>query len=129
MIGVEIDFGVQDSLVASETYEKVFGAVAVEKTAMVKGSNEVIFTILGSRFRMQDENPEYNLVAPKPEQPNSFWFNLIVENIQIYFDKARSAGFVTLQPIAELKEYGVKNCIQKDPWGYIWMFHQYNKMD
>jgi hypothetical protein len=44
---------------------------------------------------------------------------LYVENINDIFEKAETAGFVTLLPITELKELGLKHSMQKDPWGYI----------
>ena len=41
MTGFELDFVVSDSLGAFETYHKVFGAEAVEKTAYERGRNEM----------------------------------------------------------------------------------------
>ena len=123
MNNVEFDFVVSDALAAFETYQKVFNAETIQKTSLERGSNEVIFTIFGTRFHILDENPDYYLIAPKEDHINTSWFNLTVENIQEVFDKAEAAGFTTIQPITEIKELGLKNSIQKDPWGYIWMLH------
>ena len=128
MTGVEVDFVVRDSLEAFEVYNKVFGAEAVEKTAYDRGLNEVVFTIFGARFHMLDENPDHHLVAPKEGQGGSVWFNLMVEDIQAVYDKARDAGFVSIQPITEMGDFGVKNSMQKDPFGYVWMLHQVDKV-
>jgi uncharacterized glyoxalase superfamily protein PhnB len=128
MTGFEVDFVVPDVLEAFETYRRVFGAEAVEKTAFDLGSNEVVFTILETyRFHMLDENPKYGLVAPKEGQGGFVWFNLIVENIQNVFDKAEAAGFAVIQPVQELADFGVRNSMQKDPWGYVWMLHQVDR--
>lgn len=126
MTGVEIDFVVDDSLAAFETYRTVFGAVALEKTAYEKGLNEVVFTIFDSRFHMLDENPEYQLFAPGKGQC-SVWFNLVVEDIQAVYDRAAAAGFAEIQPVTEYQELGMRNAMQKDPFGYIWMLHQIDK--
>ena len=128
MTAVEIDFVVSDALAAFEIYREVFGAEVVEKTAYERGLNEVVFTIFGTRFHMLDENPEHQLVAPKEGQNSSVWFNLVVEDIQDVFDKARAAGFAEIQPVTDVKDFGVKNSMQKDPFGYVWMLHQIDKI-
>lgn len=119
----ELCFCLPDTLMAFETYHNVFGADAVNKTAHDKGLNEVVFTISGFRFHMLDENHDYGLFAPKEGQ-GSFWFNLVVENIEEVFEKAELAGFTPIMPIQELKEHGLKTSMQKDPWGYVWQLHQ-----
>jgi PhnB protein len=93
MTGFEVDSVVPDTLTAFAVYHSVFGAEAAEKTACDKGLNEVAFTVFGNRFHMLDKNPRYGLAAP-------------------------SAGFTVIQPIQELKDFGVKNAIQKDRRGY-----------
>ncbi len=122
--GVEIDMIVEDSLAAFSTYEKVFKAEKIEGTNYEKGLNEVIFIMLNTRFHLLDENPEYDLYAPKKENPNTMWCNLLIEDIEETFKIAEGEGFQTIQPIAELKEFGVKNAVIVDPFGYSWMLHQ-----
>jgi uncharacterized glyoxalase superfamily protein PhnB len=128
MACVEIDFVVPDALAAFETYSRVFGAEAVEKTSLERGFNEVIFTILGTRFHMLDENPAVFLVAPKEGQGGFLWFNLVVDDINAVFEKATGAGFTTILEIQEVPlsslPFGSKTSMQKDPWGYIWQLHQ-----
>jgi uncharacterized glyoxalase superfamily protein PhnB len=124
MAGVELDFVVYDTLKAFETYHKVFGAEAVKKTSNDRGANEVIFTIFGTRFHMLDENPEYQLIAPKEGQAVYFWFNLYVDDIKEVYDKAEAAGFTTIMPLQEVMEHGLKTSMQKDPWGHVWQLHQ-----
>jgi PhnB protein len=129
MTGFEVNFVVPDVLAAFETSCKVFGVEAVEKTAFGTGSNEVVFTLFHNhRFHMLDENPAYGLVAPKEGQGGFIRFNLVVEDSKEVFDKAEVAGFTTVQPIQELPDFGVKNSMQKDPWGYGWMLHQVDRV-
>jgi uncharacterized glyoxalase superfamily protein PhnB len=128
MTGVEIDFVVPDVLVAFETYRMVFGAEAMEKSSLEKGCNEVVFTVLGTRFHILDENPEAFLVAPKEVQGGFLWFNMVVDDIQAVFERASAAGFSTILEIQEVSmsslPAGSKTAMQKDPWGYIWQLHQ-----
>ncbi|MDL2261530.1 VOC family protein [Methanimicrococcus sp. OttesenSCG-928-J09] len=124
MIGVEIDMIVSDSLKALELYEKIFEVQRIEVTDLEKGSNEAIFSIYGTRFHILDENPEYGMIAAKPEDSKSIWFNIIVLDIAETFNKAIDAGCTVIQPITEMKEMGVINAMFSDPFGTVWMLHQ-----
>lgn len=127
MVGVEIDMVVTDSLKALELYEKVFDIERVEVSDFPKGENEVIFTLYGVRFHMLDENPEFQLRAPVPDQPKAIWFNILVSDIKETFSKAISAGCTEVQPVTEVPDYGVSNAIFSDNFGYLWMLHQKHK--
>ena len=122
--GVEINMIVKDSLNASKLYEKVFGAKIIEATTYEKGLNEVILSIFQTRFHLLDENQEYNLYAPTKDKTNTMWCNLLVEDIEDVFNKSKKEGFNIIQPITELKEFGVINAIISDPFDYQWMLHQ-----
>lgn len=124
IIGVEIDMVVENSLKAFNTYEKVFDAEKIESTDYEKGLNEVIFTIAQNRFHLIDENKEYDLVAPTKDTPTTQWFNIITEDIEETYNKAKEEKFKIIQPITEIKEIGAKNTILTDPYGYQWMIHQ-----
>jgi PhnB protein len=127
MTGVEIDLVVADALAALELYEKIFQVERVEVTDFPKGQNEVVFALYGTRFHMLDENPAFSLIAPKPDQPQSVWFNIIVPDIRETFDRAIGAGCQTVQAVTELPEYGVSNAIFADPFGHSWMLHQVHR--
>lgn len=127
MIAVEIDFVVPDSLEALALYERVFDVERVEVTPFAKGSNEVIFSLYGTRFHMLDENPEYRLLAPKPGDPKPVWFNVMVPDIAKVHKAALEAGFSEMQGITELPAMGVSNCIVVDPYGYVWLIHQVHR--
>ena len=127
MIGVEIDMVVTDSLKALELYEKIFDIERVEVTNFSKGENEVIFSLYGVRFHMLDENPQFELVAPKPDDPKPIWFNVMVPDINVTYSKAISEGCTEVQPVTEVPDYGVSNAMFTDAFGYFWMLHQVHK--
>ena len=122
--GVEIDFVVKDSKVALEQYSSIFEVVIVEATDFKVGNNEAVFTIYGTRFHILDENPEYQLFAPKEDSNQSFWFNVVVTSIQVVFDKAVAAGATIIQPITKIEEMGISNAMFLDSFGYVWMLHE-----
>lgn len=128
MIGTEIDFVVQDSLKALELYEKIFDIERIEVTDFPKGENEVVFSLYDVRFHMLDENPEFQMIAPKPGEPKPIWFNIMVPDIEKTFEKAVKEGCTQVQPVTEMKEMGVSNAIVVDPFGYLWMLHQVHKV-
>lgn len=124
MLGVEIDFVVTDSLKALELYEGIFEVERIEVTSFPQGQNEAVFSIYGTRFHMLDENPDFQLVAPKPGDPKSTWFNVTVPDIKKVHGRALAAGCSEIQGITEVKEFGVSNSIFLDPFGHVWMLHQ-----
>jgi len=126
-LGVEIDMVVTDSLKALALYEKIFEIVPIEVTDFPTGENEEVFTLFGTRFHMLDENPEFQLIAPKPGDPKPTWFNIMLPDIASTFSKAISAGCIEVQPVTEMAAYGVSNAIFSDPFGYLWMLHQVHK--
>lgn len=128
MVGVEIDMIVKDSLKALELYEKIFDIERIEVTNFPKGENEVIFSLYGTRFHMLDENPQFELIAPSPDQPQTIWFNITVPDIKETYSKAMDAGCTELQPVTELTDFGVSNAIFNDSFGYQWMLHQVHKV-
>ncbi|WP_010632149.1 VOC family protein [Sporolactobacillus vineae] len=127
MTGAEIDFVVTDSLKALALYEKIFDVERVEVTDFPKGENEVIFTLCGVRFHILDENPEFFLNAPNPDEPRSVWFNILVPDVQSTSTRAIDAGCTEIQAVTAMPEYGISNAIFSDPFGYQWMIHQVHK--
>ena len=127
MTGVEIDFVVKDSLKALELYEEIFDLQREEVTSFPVGQNEVVFTLYGSRFHMLDENPAFQLLAPKPGDPKPIWFNVLVPDIAAVHAKALSSGCEEVQAVTEIADYGVSNSMFSDPFGYLWMLHQVHR--
>jgi uncharacterized glyoxalase superfamily protein PhnB len=122
--GVEIDMIVPDSLEALRLYESIFDVKRIEATDFPKGSNEVVFSIYGVRFHMLDENPDFQMIAPKPGDPKPNWYNITVPNIQKTYKDALGAGCAEVAPIAEIETHGVKTAMFSDPIGYIWQLHE-----
>jgi len=127
VVGVEIDMIVTDSLKALELYEKIFDIERIEATDFSKGENEVIFSLYGVRFHMLDENPQFEMIAPKPNDPKPIWFNIMVPDINLTFSNAIKEGCTEVQPITEMMDYGVSNAMFSDVFGYIWMLHQVHR--
>ncbi|MCR1834532.1 VOC family protein [Oceanobacillus caeni] len=127
MNGVEFDFVVKDSKAALEQYKAIFDVEVVEETDFKVGNNEAVFTIYGTRFHMLDENPEYQLFAPKEGDRQSFWFNIVVPNIQEVYDKAMVANATEIQPVTRMEEMGISNAMFSDSFGYVWMLHEIHR--
>lgn len=124
MVGVEFDFVVKDSLAALKLYENIFEIERLEVTDLETGLNEAVFNLYNSRFHILDENPEYHLFAPKEGEQQSFWFNIMVEDINKVHNAAIKNNCIEIQAVTELKDFGVSNSIFADPFGYVWMLHQ-----
>ncbi|MGO4936800.1 VOC family protein [Fundicoccus sp. Sow4_H7] len=127
MLGVELDFVVKDTLKAIAFYQAIFDLEIVEQTEFKVGNNEVVFTLYGSRFHMLDENPEYHLNAPSENSPQSFWFNVVVPNIEETYQKAMEQGAKEIQAVTRIEEMGISNAMFLDPFGYVWMLHEIHR--
>ncbi|WP_096200307.1 VOC family protein [Bacillus sp. FJAT-45350] len=127
MVGVELNMVVKDSLKALELYENIFDIERVEVSNFPRGENEVVFTLYNVHFHMLDENPKFHLIAPKPDDPKTSWFNVTVPDIKETYAKAMNLGCTEVQPVTEIHDYGVSNAIFMDTFGYIWMLHQVHK--
>lgn len=128
MVGVEIDMVVTDSLKALALYEKIFDIERVEVTDFSPGKNEVIFKLYDVRFHMLDENPEYQMIAPKPDDPKPIWFNILVPNIAETYEKAINAGRKEVQPVTKMPDFGISNAMFSDEFGYLWMLHELHRV-
>jgi uncharacterized glyoxalase superfamily protein PhnB len=128
MTGVEVDFVVKDSLEALALYERIFEVQRVEVTGYDRGMNEAVFNMYGARFHLLDENPDYQLLAPKPGDPRSMWLNVVVPDIKETFDKALAAGCTQVQPVTEVQAFGVSNAMFADPFGYLWLLHEIHRV-
>lgn len=124
VVGVEIDFVVPDSLEALHWLEAVFEVERVEVSDFVKGQNEVVFNLYGTRFHLLDENHQYHLFAPKADSSKSMWLNIAVPNIKDTYQKAMDKGAKEVQAVTEMPEMGIANAVFEDPFGYVWMLHQ-----
>ncbi|MCL2235458.1 MAG: VOC family protein [Defluviitaleaceae bacterium] len=126
--GLEVCKVVKSSIQALELYEKIFEVERVEVTDFGVGSSEVVFTIYGSRIHMLDENAEHMLIAPKAGDPCPSWLNVAVPDIKATFQSAIDNGCQQVVPVTEMPAMGIKNAMFSDPFGYMWMLHQIDKI-
>lgn len=124
MTGVEIDLVVTDSLAALKFYDAVFGVETVEVTNYERGLNEAVFTLYGTRFHLLDENPQYQLMAPKAGDGKPFWINVLVEDIHATLKAAKKEAVTMIQEIIEMPEMGGSNAMFLDPFGHLWLVHE-----
>lgn len=120
----ELDFIVPDTLEAITLYQSVFDVTEVDATQYEKGLNEVRFNLHGLMMHILDENPAYNMYAPKKDQLFPIWVNVTVSDINETLKKAEDGNFTIIQPLTDIPEFGVKNAVIKDPFGYQWMLHE-----
>ncbi len=130
ILGVEIDLIAKDSVAALKLYESIFGDAVqrVEVTALDVGMNEAVFTLYGTRFHMLDENPEYQMFAPKKGEGKPIWFNVVVPDIRATYAKAMAGGCTEIQPVTEMPEMGIINAMFTDLFGHMWMLHQIERV-
>lgn len=127
MVGVEVDMVVSDSIEALKLYNSIFEIEPIESTNYEKGLNEAVFNMYGVRFHLLDENPQYQLTAPKEGDSKSMWVNVLVSDIKETYKKAIDAGCTEIQPVTELTDFGVSNAVFSDRFGYVWMLHQIHR--
>ena len=126
-VGVEIDFVVPDSREALELYERIFEVERSEVTDLERGQNEAVFSVYGARFHLLDENPEFGLIAPGKDAPQTMWMNVMVPDIRRTHEAAQAAGCREVQAVTEIPQMGVINSVFTDPFGYMWMLHQVHR--
>lgn len=81
----------------------------------------------GVRFHLLDENPQYQMIAPKEGDSKPMWVNVLVLDIKETYKKAIDAGCTEIQPVTELMDFGVSNAVFSDRFGYVWMLHQIHR--
>ncbi|MCL2573159.1 MAG: VOC family protein [Defluviitaleaceae bacterium] len=128
LTGVEIDMVVKDSIKALELYEKIFDIERVEITDMGEQGSEAVFTIYGTRFHLLNENHDFHLYAPQEGVPQSMWLNISVPDIKTTYNAAIAAGCKEIFGINDMPDFGVKNAMFADPFGYGWMLHQIDRI-
>lgn len=128
MTGVEVDFVVKNSLEALALYERIFEVERLEVNHFPAGTNEVVFSLYGTRIHLLDENPDYQLLGPREGQPQPMWLNVMVPDIEKAYRNATEAGCEPVQPVNYMEAMGVSNAMFKDPFGYVWLLHQMHRV-
>lgn len=128
MTGFELDFIVPDSMAALALYETIFPIERLEVTDFPPGQNEAVFRLYGMRVHMLDENAAYGMVAPKPGDPKPIWFNIVVDDIVAIYARALANGCAEVMPVTAMEDMGVRMAQFSDPYGYLWMLHQVDRV-
>lgn len=126
--GVEIDMVVTNSVKAPELYEKIFEVERVEVSDFGDKGSEVVFTIYGTRFHLLNENPDFMLFAPQEGAPMPMWLNIAVPDISKTYKVAIENGCKEIFPVQDIPDFGVKNAMFSDVYGYNWMLHRIDKV-
>jgi len=126
--GVEINMVVKDSIMALKFYEKIFDVERIEVSDFGPQGSEAVFTIYGTRFHLLNENHNFHLYAPQEGQPQSMWLNVAVPNITTTYEAAMDAGCKEIFAINDMPDFGLKNAMFADPFGYGWMLHQIDRI-
>ncbi|MHB0856618.1 MAG: VOC family protein [Anaerolineae bacterium] len=120
MTSIEVHLVVSDCVQALAFYERVFGAQRGDVTRFKKGFNECSMTLGGTTFRLFDENPAYQFVAPREGTGGFMWMDLSVDDVDAVFHTAVEAGCTVVQELVDHEQMGVRQGIVADPFGYIW---------
>ena len=119
-----------DSIAALKLYEQIFDIDPNrnEVSDFGIGFSEVVFNIYDGRFHLLDENPNNLLTARQPTDPYTSWTNVAVPDIATTYAKALAAGCLEIAPINDAPALGIKSAIFVDPFGYMWMLHQVDRV-
>jgi PhnB protein len=118
---------VDGAIKAAEFYKRAFGA---EQAFMVppdeKGRTmHVHLYINGSSLMMSDAYPEHGHPLTKPQ---GFNLQLVVDDIDFWWDRAVAAGAEVVMPV-ELMFWGDRYGQLRDPFGILWAMNAPAKGD
>lgn len=121
---LSLNFVVADALKALQFYECVLDATRVEIYAFPNRSqeNEVNLIVGNVALRLIDANSNYDCFSPKLDQADSFWLQLIVDDVDLILARAERHGATEIQTASEFM--GVRHAQFTDPFGYTWTIQQ-----
>lgn len=129
MTGSEINFVVKDSIATLALYRLIFEDLeVVEATTFETGKNEAVFNIYNGRYHILDENPAYELLAPREGHRNTIWFNILVKDINLTYNRALENGCTKIQDVTHMEAMGASNAMFVDPFGYVWLLHEIHQV-
>src|SRR6476620_11700478 len=103
---------------ALEFYEKAFGAEEVFKIESEDGAVVARLSVDGAEFWVADESPEHSNFSPETLGGGTVRMVMIVEEPDVAFDLAVSAGAKVIVPVDE--RYGWRLGRVVDPFGHHW---------
>lgn len=83
MLGIEIDLVVPDCKQALALYEQIFGAEDIQISSLPGGKMEATLSIHGTRFRLMDENEDFQLLAPRRGDGIPMWCAVYVPDARV----------------------------------------------
>lgn len=123
MQGVIPYIGLDGAGAAADFYAKAFGATEARERVLAddgKRYMHIQLVINGGSLMLSDAFPEWG----RPWQPSSsYTMQLLVEDIDAWFDRAVAAGCTVTQPV-ELMFWGDRFGAVKDPFGVEWAFNE-----
>lgn len=121
---VEVNMVVSNAREASDYYKKVLKAEIISQTDEAIEMNEIIMKLGDTEIRVLNENKEYGLIAPVQAGTGSVWLNLIVDDIEMFFDNAVKEGVTVISPIQDFPEIPAKNAVFSDKYNHTWVINQ-----
>lgn len=121
---VEVNMVVSNARDASEYYDKLLKAEIISKTDETTEMNETMFKLGDTVVRVLNENKEYGLIAPAEVGTGSLWLNLIVDDIEMFFDNVVREGGNVISPIQDFPEIPARNAVFSDKYNHVWVINQ-----
>jgi uncharacterized glyoxalase superfamily protein PhnB len=120
--GVIAYLAVDGAAKAAELYRKAFGAeIAAQHPADEQGRTmHIHLYINGSSVMLGDFNEEHGHAKVAPQ---GFTLQLIVDDINAWFDRAVAAGCEALVPPQKMFWGDIWGQV-RDPFGFVWAFDQ-----
>jgi PhnB protein len=110
----------QNAAAALEFYKKAFNAVEGMRMEQPDGKiGHAEFKIGNSYLMLADEFPDMNFVGPKTLGGSPVSLHLFVDNVDVSFQQAITAGAKEVKPV-ENQFYGDRLGMLQDPFGHNW---------
>ncbi len=111
---------IRGAAAAIDFYQRAFGAV--EKGRLCEPSGKIghaEIAIGDSPIMLSDEYPDFGAVSPMTLGGSPVRIHLSVADVDAFVARAVAAGATILRPITD-QDYGERNCLIADPFGYSW---------
>lgn len=100
-------------------YQQAFGATLLRQFDNPDQTIHVAeMEVGGAMFHIHDEVPRKNRFAPT--EKTSILLGLFVDDVHQLVNRAEKAGASIVEPVRDY-EYGFRQAVVKDPFGYFWM--------
>jgi PhnB protein len=105
---------------ALDFYQRAFGAELVRKLELDGKLMHAELRIGDSIFTLSEAFPEWGIVAPSPEHPNTTSLMIYAEDAGALQDRAVKAGAELLNKVSE-QFHGDRAGSVRDPYGHRWI--------